>query len=61
VIHLSFISIGHPYFCASHMFESADSGMRRSGPALPEFRALEEFEWIGYPELQADMVQVKYC
>ncbi|KAI9450284.1 hypothetical protein F5148DRAFT_1277868 [Russula earlei] len=26
--------------------------------ALPEFRALEEFEWIGYPELQADMVQV---
>jgi len=28
--------------------------------ALPEFRALEEFEWMGYPELQADMVQVKY-
>jgi hypothetical protein len=26
--------------------------------ALPKFRALEEFEWIGYPELQADMVQV---
>jgi len=26
--------------------------------ALPEFKALEEFEWIGYPELQADMVQV---
>ncbi|KAI0246589.1 hypothetical protein BJV78DRAFT_1297892 [Lactifluus subvellereus] len=26
--------------------------------ALPEFRALEEFEWIGYPELQAEMVQV---
>ncbi|KAF8259916.1 hypothetical protein EI94DRAFT_1717871 [Lactarius quietus] len=25
--------------------------------ALPEFRALEEFEWIGYPDLQADMVQ----
>ncbi len=25
--------------------------------ALPEFRALEEFEWIGYPELRADMVQ----
>lgn len=25
---------------------------------LPEFRALREFEWIGYPELQADMVQV---
>lgn len=26
--------------------------------ALPEFKALEEFEWIGYPELQADMVEV---
>ncbi|KAH9953480.1 hypothetical protein BC827DRAFT_1146062 [Russula dissimulans] len=26
--------------------------------ALPEFKALEEFEWIGYPELQADMIQV---
>lgn len=26
--------------------------------ALPDFKALEEFEWIGYPELQADMVQV---
>ena len=26
--------------------------------ALPEFKALEEFEWIGYPELQADMVKV---
>src|SRR6267142_3267878 len=25
--------------------------------ALPEFKALEEFEWIGYPELQVDMVQ----
>ncbi|KAN0142176.1 hypothetical protein V8E53_000638 [Lactarius tabidus] len=25
--------------------------------ALPEFRGLEEFEWIGYPELKADMVQ----
>ncbi|KAI9459875.1 hypothetical protein BJY52DRAFT_1264289 [Lactarius psammicola] len=25
--------------------------------ALPEFKALEEFEWIGYPELRADMVQ----
>jgi hypothetical protein len=25
--------------------------------ALPEFRALEEFEWIGYPELRADTVQ----
>ncbi|KAI0297045.1 hypothetical protein B0F90DRAFT_1811223 [Multifurca ochricompacta] len=25
--------------------------------ALPEFKALEEFEWIGYPELQADMIQ----
>ena len=26
--------------------------------ALPEFKALEEFEWIGYPKLQADMVKV---
>ncbi|KAI0261950.1 hypothetical protein BC834DRAFT_893413 [Gloeopeniophorella convolvens] len=26
--------------------------------ALPEFKALKEFEWIGYPELQGDMVQV---
>lgn len=25
--------------------------------ALPAFRSLQEFEWIGYPELRADMVQ----
>ena len=25
--------------------------------ALPEFKALKDFEWIGYPELKADMVQ----
>lgn len=25
--------------------------------ALPEFRALEDFEWIGYPEMRAEMVQ----
>ncbi|KAF4586299.1 hypothetical protein EYR40_010307 [Pleurotus pulmonarius] len=25
--------------------------------ALPEFKALEDFEWIGYPEMRADMVQ----
>ncbi|TCD62325.1 hypothetical protein EIP91_007065 [Steccherinum ochraceum] len=25
--------------------------------ALPAFKALQEFEWIGYPELRADMVQ----
>ncbi|KAJ7607504.1 hypothetical protein FB45DRAFT_993876 [Roridomyces roridus] len=25
--------------------------------ALPEFKALKDFEWIGYPELRADMVQ----
>ncbi|KAF8154245.1 hypothetical protein B0H34DRAFT_661953 [Crassisporium funariophilum] len=25
--------------------------------ALPEFRALRDFEWIGYPEMRADMVQ----
>jgi hypothetical protein len=28
--------------------------------ALPEFKALREFEWIGYPELQAEMVQVLF-
>jgi len=26
--------------------------------ALPEFTDLRDFEWIGYPELRADMVQV---
>ena len=31
------------------------SGIFRT--ALPEFKGLQEFEWIGYPELQADMVQ----
>ncbi|KAF8991309.1 hypothetical protein BDQ17DRAFT_1255018 [Cyathus striatus] len=25
--------------------------------ALPEFRALKDFEWIGYPEMRAEMVQ----
>jgi len=25
---------------------------------LPKFKALDEFQWIGYPELQADMVKV---
>ncbi|KAF9033130.1 hypothetical protein BJ165DRAFT_1515789 [Panaeolus papilionaceus] len=25
--------------------------------ALPEFKALKDFEWIGYPEMRADMVQ----
>ncbi|KAF5342852.1 hypothetical protein D9757_014921 [Collybiopsis confluens] len=25
--------------------------------ALPEFKALQDFEWIGYPEMRADMVQ----
>lgn len=25
--------------------------------ALPEFKALEDFEWIGYPEMRAEMVQ----
>lgn len=25
--------------------------------ALPEFKSLRDFEWIGYPELRADMVQ----
>ena len=26
--------------------------------ALPSFIAIREFEWIGYPELRAEMVQV---
>ena len=33
---------------------------RRAGifrTTLPSFRELREFEWIGYPELRADMVQ----
>ena len=25
--------------------------------ALPEFKALRDFEWIGYPEMRMDMVQ----
>ncbi len=25
--------------------------------ALPAFNSLREFEWIGYPELRAEMVQ----
>lgn len=25
--------------------------------ALPEFKELRDFEWIGYPEMRADMVQ----
>ncbi|KAJ3988370.1 hypothetical protein F5890DRAFT_1492186 [Lentinula detonsa] len=35
-----------------------DLMMRLFRTALPEFKALEDFEWIGYPELRADMVQV---
>lgn len=31
-------------------------GMFRT--ALPEFKSLRDFEWIGYPEFRADMVQV---
>jgi hypothetical protein len=26
--------------------------------ALPEFKALRDFEWIGYPEMRMDMVQI---
>ncbi|KAH9476900.1 hypothetical protein JR316_0010816 [Psilocybe cubensis] len=29
--------------------------------ALPEFKALRDFEWIGYPEMRADMVQAVYA
>jgi hypothetical protein len=26
--------------------------------ALPEFKSLVDFEWIGYPEMGAEMVQI---
>ncbi|KAJ3478900.1 hypothetical protein NLI96_g9437 [Meripilus lineatus] len=29
--------------------------------ALPSFKSLREFEWIGYPELRADVVQAVLC
>lgn len=35
--------------------DNVHPGMFKS--ALPAFVALKEFEWIGYPELRADMVQ----
>lgn len=31
------------------------SGMFRE--ALPAFKTLQEFEWIGYPEMRQDMIQ----
>lgn len=34
------------------------SGMFRT--ALPEFASLREFQWIGYPELRAEMVQTVF-
>ena len=37
------------------MTDGSRAGMFKS--ALPAFVALREFEWIGYPELRADMVQ----
>jgi hypothetical protein len=43
-------------FCSQSPFVHSLPGIFRT--ALPEFTALEQFEWIGYPELQADMVQV---
>ena len=36
-----------------------ESGMFRS--ALPEFTSLREFQWIGYPELRAEMVQAVFA
>ena len=42
--------------CSQSPFPYSLPGIFRT--ALPEFTALEEFEWIGYPELRADMVQV---
>ena len=35
-----------------------ESGMFRT--ALPEFTSLREFQWIGYPELRAEMVQAVF-
>ncbi|KAF7759831.1 hypothetical protein Agabi119p4_11526 [Agaricus bisporus var. burnettii] len=37
--------------------ELLDIMLRVFRTALPEFIALKEFEWIGYPELRQDMVQ----
>ena len=34
------------------------SGIFRT--VLPEFTSLREFQWIGYPELRADMVQAVF-
>ncbi|KAI0920644.1 hypothetical protein AcW1_002327 [Taiwanofungus camphoratus] len=34
-----------------------DLMLRLFRSALPAFKALREFEWIGYPEMRADMVQ----
>ncbi|GAW07885.1 hypothetical protein LENED_009910 [Lentinula edodes] len=34
-----------------------DLMMRIFRTALPEFKALQDFEWIGYPELRADTIQ----
>ncbi|EGN94620.1 hypothetical protein SERLA73DRAFT_114070 [Serpula lacrymans var. lacrymans S7.3] len=44
-IHWSYEE-GEPLELVSRMFRAA----------LPEFKALREFEWIGYPEMRADMV-----
>jgi hypothetical protein len=37
---------------------SIKSGIFRT--VLPEFNSLREFQWIGYPELRADMVQAVF-
>jgi hypothetical protein len=45
-------------FC-EHNWISETSSLREGifRTALPEFKALRDFEWIGYPEMRADMVQ----
>jgi hypothetical protein len=48
LVGLYLLSLGHFHHYFLGIFRSA----------LPEFKALEEFEWIGYPELQADLVKV---
>ena len=45
----------HPYIQVLTNPCAVTTGIFRN--ALPSFKALREFEWIGYPELRADAVQ----
>ncbi|KAF8182895.1 hypothetical protein BJ912DRAFT_977037 [Pholiota molesta] len=55
------ISPFHRDIAVRHIFHTVDeylafySGIFKT--ALPEFKELRDFEWIGYPEMRADMVQ----